>query len=76
MITNLAVSFGLLFGGSPLIENMFFYPGVGYFLNNAIAKRDYTLMQGMFFVIIIMVVASNLLVEIMYRYLDPRLREQ
>ncbi|MBE5968354.1 MAG: ABC transporter permease [Lachnospiraceae bacterium] len=76
MITNLAVSFGLLFGGSPLIENMFFYPGVGYFLSSAISKRDYTLMQGMFFVIIIMVVASNLLVEIMYKFLDPRLKEQ
>lgn len=75
MITSLAISFGLLFGGSPLIENMFLYPGVGYFLNNAIAKRDYTLMQGMFFVIIIMVVATSLIAEFLYRYLNPRLRE-
>jgi peptide/nickel transport system permease protein len=75
MITNLAISFGLLFGGSPLIENLFLYPGVGYFLNNAIAKRDYTLMQGMFFVIIIMVVASSLIAEFLYKYLNPRLRE-
>ncbi len=75
MITNLAISFGLLFGGSPLIENLFLYPGVGYFLNNAIAKRDYTLMQGMFFVIIIMVVASSLIAEILNKYLNPRLRE-
>lgn len=76
MITSLAISFGLLFGGSPLIENLFLYPGVGYFLNNAIAKRDYTLMQGMFFVIIIMVVASSLIAEILYKYLNPRLREE
>jgi peptide/nickel transport system permease protein len=64
-----------LFGGSPLIENLFLYPGVGYFLNNAIAKRDYTLMQGMFFVIIIMVVLSSLIAEFLYKYLNPRLRE-
>ncbi len=75
MVTSLAISFGLLFGGSPLIENLFLYPGVGYFLNNAIAKRDYTLMQGMFFVIIIMVVLSSLIAEFLYRYLNPRLRE-
>lgn len=76
LVTSLAVSFGLLFGGSPLIENMFFYPGVGYYLNKAIASRDYTLMQGMFFIIIIMVVLSSLVAEFLYKYLNPRLREE
>lgn len=75
LVTSLAVSFGLLFGGSPLIENMFFYPGVGYYLNKAIAARDYPLMQGMFFIIIVMVVLSSLLAEFLYKYLNPRLRE-
>lgn len=76
MITTLAVSFGLLFGGSPLIENMFLYPGVGYYLNQSIARRDYPLMQGMFLVIIVMVVLSSLLAEFLYKYLNPRLREK
>lgn len=75
LITSLAVSFGLLFGGSPLIENMFLYPGVGYYLNKAISARDYPLMQGMFFMIIVMVVLSSLLAEFLYKYLNPRLRE-
>lgn len=75
LVTSLAVSFGLLFGGSPLIENMFFYPGVGYYLNKAIASRDYPLMQGMFFIIIVMVVISSLVAEFLYKYLNPRLRE-
>ncbi len=75
LVTSLAVSFGLLFGGSPLIENMFFYPGVGYYLNKAIASRDYPLMQGMFLIIIVMVVASSLVAEFLYKYLNPRLRE-
>lgn len=76
MITSLAVSFGLLFGGSPLIENLFLYPGVGYYLNKAISGRDYPLMQGMFFSIIVMVVLSSLVAEFLYKYLNPRLREK
>lgn len=75
LVTSLAVSFGLLFGGSPLIENMFFYPGVGYYLSKAISARDYPLMQGMFFIIIVMVVLSSLVAEFLYKYLNPRLRE-
>lgn len=76
MITMLAVNFGLMFGGSPLIENMFLYPGVGFFLNKAIAFRDYPLMQGMFLIIIIMVVLSSLFAEFLYTLLNPRLREK
>lgn len=75
LITSLAVSFGLLFGGSPLIENLFLYPGVGYYLNRAIARRDFPLMQGMFLIIIVMVVLSSLVAEYMYKWLNPRLRE-
>ena len=76
MVTSLAVSFGLMFGGSPLIENLFLYPGVGFYLNTAIARRDYPLMQGMFLIIIIMVVLSSLLAEFLYKVLNPRLRER
>ncbi len=76
MITSLAISFGLMFGGSPLIENLFIYPGVGYYLNMAISRRDFPLMQGMFFIIIITVVLSSLLAEFLYKLLNPRLRER
>ena len=75
LVTSLAVNFGLLFGGSPLIENLFFYPGVGYYLNKAISARDYPLMQGMFFIIIVMVVISSFVAEFLYKYLNPRLRD-
>jgi len=76
MITSLATTFGLLVGGSPLIENLFAYPGVGYYLNNAMANRDVVLMQGMFFVIIITVIFCNFLVELLYGFIDPRLRRK
>ena len=48
MVTSVAISFGMMFGGSPLIENLFIYPGVGYYLTTDISRRDYSLMQGMF----------------------------
>ncbi|WP_305768752.1 ABC transporter permease [Candidatus Epulonipiscium viviparus] len=76
MVTSLAVSFGLMFGGSPLIENLFLYPGVGFYLSVAISRRDFPLMQGMFLVIIVMVVVSSLLAEFLYTILNPRLRGQ
>lgn len=75
-ITSLAISFGLLFGGSPVIENLFTYPGVGYYLNSAISRRDYPLMQGMFLMIIIMVLISGLAADALNKRLNPRLREK
>ena len=76
MITTLGTTFGLLLGGAPLIENIFSYPGFGYYLNTAIAVRDIPLMQGMFFMIIVTVVGANVIVDTLYGYLDPRLRRQ
>lgn len=73
-ITSLGITFGLMFGGSPLIENMFVYPGVGFYLNSAISRRDYPLMQGMFLMIIIMVLLAGLVAEFLNTRLNPRLR--
>lgn len=76
MVTSVAISFGMMFGGSPLIENLFVYPGVGYYLSTAISRRDYPLMQGMFLMIIVMVLLSGLVAECLYTVLNPRLREK
>lgn len=76
LITGLAISFGALFGGSPLVEQLFLYPGVGMYLNGALSARDYPLMQGMFFLIIVTVVLSVLLAEYIYIRINPRLRER
>jgi peptide/nickel transport system permease protein len=74
-ITILAMQFGMMFGGSVLIENLFVYPGIGYFFSNSITGRDYPLMQGIFIVITVAVVCSNQLAEILYSVIDPRIRE-
>lgn len=74
-ITSLAMQFGMMFAGSVLIENIFVYPGMGFFFGRAITSRDYPLMQGMFMVITVAVVIANLLAEILYSVIDPRIRE-
>ncbi|WP_278600757.1 ABC transporter permease [Clostridium tertium] len=76
MVTSVAISFGMMFGGSPLIENLFVYPGVGYYLTTAISRRDYPLMQGMFLMIIVMVLLSGIFAEFLNTKLNPRLREK
>jgi peptide/nickel transport system permease protein len=74
-ITGLAITFGFMFGGAPLIENLFVYPGVGFYLNSAIGRRDYPLMQGMFLMIIVMVLVSGIVADLLNVKLNPRLKE-
>lgn len=76
MVTSVAISFSMMFGGSPLIENLFIYPGVGYYLTTDISRRDYSLMQGMFLMIIVMVLLSGIFAEFLNTKLNPRLREK
>ncbi|MBX6773363.1 MAG: ABC transporter permease subunit, partial [Chloroflexi bacterium] len=63
-------------GGSILIETLFVYQGVGWILNSAIAQRDYTVMQGIFLIITISVIVANLLADLLYGRIDPRVRIQ
>lgn len=72
MVTNLALSFGFLFGGSVFIETYFSYPGLGYYLVTSVDSRDYTVMMGCFLLITIAVVVSNILVDVLYPLIDPR----
>lgn len=72
MVTSLALSLGFMFGGSVFIETYFTYPGIGYYLIQAVNNRDYTLMMGCFILITISVVVSNMLVDLLYPLIDPR----
>lgn len=74
LVTRLAISIGFVVGGSVIIETIFLYPGLGKFLVIAVGSRDYTSMQGIFLVISVTVVASNMLADMMYGFLDPRVR--
>ncbi len=74
LIAQLAISIGFVVGGSILIEFIFVYQGIGYQLREAINTRDYTLMQGIFLIITVAVILSNLLADYVYGWLDPRIR--
>lgn len=75
LISSLATSLGGLLGGSMLIETLFGFPGLGYFLAQSIGTRDYPLMQGLFLLSTLAIVAGNLAAEILSRRMDPRSRK-
>lgn len=74
LFTQLAISIGFIVGGSALIEMIFVYQGIGKVLVDSIAQRDYPIMQGVFLVITMAVVIANLLADLLYSKLDPRIR--
>lgn len=73
-ITGLAVRFGLLLGGSIILELVFGYRGMGYITFRALTTLDYPLIQGVFIILISTVILANLAVDIAYGFIDPRIR--
>ncbi len=73
-MTLFALALGLVVSGSILTEVVFGYPGVGYLLGTAISNRDYPLMQALFLVITVSVLVANFLVDLLYTWIDPRVR--
>ena len=74
LFTQLTIAIGFVVGGSFLIESLFQYQGIGYVLNVAISQRDYPLMEGVFLVITISVIFANFFADILYGWLDPRIK--
>jgi len=74
VLTVTGLQVGLLLSGAVLTETVFAFPGVGSFLVDAIAARDYAVIQGFILVIAVIVVTVNLLVDAGYGLIDPRVR--
>lgn len=74
VVTVMGWSFGRLLGGSIIIERIFLVPGMGTLLLDAVVRRDYTLIQGIVLVFTSVVLAANLVVDLLYAWLDPRIR--
>jgi peptide/nickel transport system permease protein len=72
LVTRLAISIGFVLSGSVIVERYFEYPGLGLQLARAVGSRDYTTMQGIFLVVSIAVIASNIMADLMLGWLDPR----
>lgn len=73
MVTSLAMALGYMFGGSVFVETYFSYPGLGYRMISAVNSRDYSLMMGCFILITVAVVLANLVVDLIYPLVDPRI---
>ncbi len=74
VITLIGLQVPLIFSGTVIIEEVFAWPGMGRLLVNAVLQRDYPVVQGTILVYSVIVLVSNLLVDIAYTYFDPRIR--
>jgi ABC-type dipeptide/oligopeptide/nickel transport system permease component len=74
VITLVALSLGFIIGGAITIEYVFSYPGLGLAIVEAIDQRDYPILQGAFLVLTLSVIIFNLLADLLYFKLDPRIQ--
>lgn len=76
LVTVIGLQFGYILGGAVVIETVFTWPGVGLFTIQAISNRDYPVVQASVLILSSAVVLINLLVDLLYGVLDPRIRVQ
>ena len=73
ILTVIGLQFGALLGGAILTETTFAWPGMGRLLVSAIGARDYPVIQGIVFTFALLFAAVNLVVDLLYAYVDPRI---
>jgi len=73
VLTVLGLQFGALLGGAVLTESVFAWPGIGRLMVDSIFARDYPVVQGVVLVFATMFILLNLVVDVLYAYLDPRI---
>ncbi len=74
VVTILGIQLAQIFSGTVIIESIFGLPGMGRFLFDAILQRDYPVIQGINLLVVTVIVVMNLLVDMLYAVLDPRIR--
>ena len=72
--TYLTLELGVLLSGAVVVESVFAYPGLGRLIFEAVTVRDYPLLQGAFLLVTVGIIAANLLADLTYPLLDPRVR--
>jgi peptide/nickel transport system permease protein len=73
VITYSTIMIGFAFGGQVLLEKVFAWPGIGRLMVDSVTRHDYPVAQASFFIMAVGVIVSNLLVDLLYGYLDPRI---
>ncbi len=74
VVTVLGIQLAQIFSGTVIIESIFGLPGMGRFLFDAILQRDYPVIQGINLLLVSIIVLMNLIVDLLYAVLDPRIR--
>jgi peptide/nickel transport system permease protein len=74
ILTLMGFAVGGLLGGTIIIEQIFVLPGMGTLLLTAITNKDFMVVQNIVFIVAVIIMASNLAVDILYGYVDPRIR--
>ena len=75
VITLTGLSIGSLMGGTAVVESIFVWPGVGSLALSAIANRDYPIIQAYVLWMAVMFIIINLITDLLYKIIDPRVRE-
>jgi ABC-type dipeptide/oligopeptide/nickel transport system permease component len=75
IVTISGVQFGMLLSGAVLVETVFAWPGMGRLLVDSILARDYPMVQGCVLIFGLLFIFVNIMVDIIYAYIDPRVRE-
>lgn len=76
MVTMIALTFGYTIGGAIQVETVFSWPGIGRLMYEAVQKRDYPVLQGVFLLLAVSVILANLLADLLYSVLDPRVKAE
>jgi peptide/nickel transport system permease protein len=76
MVTIIALNLGFTVAGALQIETVFSWPGLGAAIYESVQRRDYPMLQGAFLLIAVCVILANLLAELTYSFLDPRVRDE
>jgi peptide/nickel transport system permease protein len=74
VVTIIGLEFGFLLSGDIVVENIFAWPGVGRLVVNAINQKDFNIVQASVITLAVVFIALNLFIDILYTYLDPRIR--
>jgi len=74
VLTVIGLQITVLIAGSVILENIFLIPGIGRYIVDAAQRQDYPILQGLTLIIAGVIVMSNLVVDIAYAFLDPRVK--
>jgi peptide/nickel transport system permease protein len=75
IVTMIALNLGFTVSGAIYIETVFSYDGLGKLFQTALVKQDYPLLQGAFLLLAVSVIVANMLADVLYTYLDPRVKQ-